>query len=178
VQGYFPAALWYDWYSGAKTGDTGSAKTLTLQAPISAPINIHIRGGNIVPTQRPGLTTTASRVTPFTIVVALDGQGSAQGNLYLDDGEGLTTIQDKAYTLINYKAASGSLTNTIANSGYSDGAALSLEKVVVYGLTSAVNAVKVNGAATTSFTYDSSLGRLTVTGVNVPVAKSLTVQWA
>ena len=48
---------------------------------------MHIRGGSIIPMQGPGLTTAASRKNPYSLLVALDKDGSAKGYIFLDDGE-------------------------------------------------------------------------------------------
>ena len=50
---------------------------------------IHIRGGSILPLQDPGLTTVESRHNVFSLLIALDGNGDASGDLYVDDGESL-----------------------------------------------------------------------------------------
>jgi len=177
VQAYFPAATWYNYHTGAKTGDSTKATTVALPAPISSPINIHLRGGYIVPTQKGLLTTTLSRVSPFTIVVGLDGAGQAAGQLYLDDGESLTTDQDKSYTIISYKAAAGTFSNSIVSNGYSGATSLTLEKVVIYGVQGTVSAVKINGTPTSSFTVSAT--SLTVTGFgSLAINKPVTVQWA
>lgn len=48
--------------------------TVELSAPIEH-INVHIRGGYIVPKQvSEALTTEESRKTPYTLLVALDPQ--------------------------------------------------------------------------------------------------------
>ena len=43
----------------------------------------------MIPMQDPGLTTTESRKNPFSLLVALDGGGAAEGDLFLDDGEAI-----------------------------------------------------------------------------------------
>ena len=52
-------------------------------------LQIHIRGGYIIPMQEPAMTTVASRKNPFSLLVALDGAGMSRGDMYLDDGESL-----------------------------------------------------------------------------------------
>ena len=44
----------------------------------------------MIPTQEPALTTTESRKNPFSLLVALDEGGAAEGDLFLDDGEAIT----------------------------------------------------------------------------------------
>jgi alpha-glucosidase len=91
VKGVFPGVaagtIWYDWYT-LKKMDVAPQENKTLQAPLEH-INVHVRGGSILPLQQPGYTTTESRLNPFGLVVALDGDGYAEGSLYLDDGYSL-----------------------------------------------------------------------------------------
>lgn len=93
VAGVFPGAgdgvtVWYDWYD--RTAVTGAARgqNITIDAPLGH-IPVFVRGGNVVPTQQPGMTTEASRRNPWGLLVALDRLGAAEGVLYLDDGESL-----------------------------------------------------------------------------------------
>jgi len=48
-----------------------------------------IRGGSILPAQKPGVTTTESRKNDFELIVALNEAGNANGELYWDDGDSL-----------------------------------------------------------------------------------------
>lgn len=56
-------------------------------------LQVHVRGGETIPMQEPALTTTASRLNPYSILVALDESGNSSGVLYLDDGESLSMEQ-------------------------------------------------------------------------------------
>ena len=87
TKGIFPGenAVYYDFYTHKKQKFT-AGKNETLAAPLGH-IPLHIKGGNIIPTQEPGYTTTESRKNPFGLLVALDAEGTASGKLYLDDGE-------------------------------------------------------------------------------------------
>lgn len=94
VSGVFPGrengVIWYDWYTQTafEPNSTAAGSNITIPAPLGH-IPIHIRGGSIIPLQKPGLTTRESRQNPWSVVVALDAQGKAHGELYLDDGESL-----------------------------------------------------------------------------------------
>jgi len=82
---------WYDWYTHeARSGSEGNL--VDLKAPLGN-IPVFIRGGNILALQHPAYTTAESRKNPWDILVALDSEGDAYGDLYLDDGESL--IQEK-----------------------------------------------------------------------------------
>lgn len=50
---------------------------------------MHVRGGHIIPTQTPGANLMLGRANPFQLLVALSQTGSANGNLYWDDGDSL-----------------------------------------------------------------------------------------
>ena len=56
-----------------------------LLPPLSL-LQIHIRGGSVVPMQQPAVTNTESRKNNFSLLVALDDAGCAAGDLFLDDG--------------------------------------------------------------------------------------------
>jgi alpha-glucosidase len=58
---------------------------VTLDAPLEH-IPVHVRGGSIIASQKPGNTTKTTRTNPWSILVALDSKQEAKGELYLDDG--------------------------------------------------------------------------------------------
>ncbi|NWY95283.1 MGA protein, partial [Loxia curvirostra] len=83
VIAYFPDARWYDYHTNS---DTGFRKQFqNLSAPLEH-INLHIRGGYILPWQTPATTTAYSRKNPMGLTVALDDAQLAAGHLYWDDG--------------------------------------------------------------------------------------------
>ena len=53
---------------------------------ISLCLQVHLRGGTVIPMQKPGNTTTESRKNDYSLLVVLDGIGEASGDLFLDDG--------------------------------------------------------------------------------------------
>ena len=52
-------------------------------------LQIHIKAGTVTPMQEPGLTAAASKVGAYSLLVALNDAGKAQGDLFLDDGESI-----------------------------------------------------------------------------------------
>lgn len=94
VGGVFPGAgkggtVWYDWYNGSSvTGGLAAAQNVTIAAPLGH-VPVYVRGGYVLPLQEPGMTTYESRRNPWAVLVALDKDGCAAGELYLDDGESL-----------------------------------------------------------------------------------------
>ncbi|KAI9594653.1 neutral alpha-glucosidase AB [Syncephalis fuscata] len=73
---------WYDYFT--------MVKYLPGQLQAAAPLNripVYIRGGSIISTrQRIRSASTLMKDDPFTLIVALDNNGTAQGELYIDDG--------------------------------------------------------------------------------------------
>jgi hypothetical protein len=74
-----------------------------LPAPLDI-IPLHYRGGSIVPTQAPAVTTTASRTNPFGADIAFGESGAAEGWAYLDDG----VSANAPYTMLHMTARSTS----------------------------------------------------------------------
>lgn len=85
------AQVYYDYFSHTayrpSTSET-TGRTVTVPAALHE-IPLLIRGGSILPTrERPRRSSPLMKHDPFTLRVALDVDGSAKGELYLDDGEG------------------------------------------------------------------------------------------
>ncbi|EDL13567.1 mCG15104 [Mus musculus] len=86
IHAYFPRACWYDHSTGSGYNSSGEWKT--LPAPLDH-INLHIRGGYILPWQEPGMNTYDSRQNLMGLTVALDNDGKAEGQLFWDDGQSI-----------------------------------------------------------------------------------------
>ncbi|XP_067392749.1 sucrase-isomaltase, intestinal [Emydura macquarii macquarii] len=101
VKAYIPNARWYDYYTGKYLGVRGQFQNLS--APLEH-INLHIRGGYIIPWQEPGLNTYLSRQNFMGLTVALDDNGVAEGQLFWDDGKGIDTYENGNYFLATFAA--------------------------------------------------------------------------
>ncbi|UIZ28042.1 hypothetical protein KXD40_004675 [Peronospora effusa] len=104
---YFPAAHWYDAHSGKLALDpaAGDNRRVSLLTPLPK-LQVHLRGGYIVPTQQSLTTTGLSRRGAFTLLAALDKsqeRASAVGELYIDDGDSLLAMEDHRYSLVGFK---------------------------------------------------------------------------
>lgn len=88
VKGVFPGVAqgtkWYDWYTLQQV-QVAAGENKTLDAPLLHQ-PIHIRGGSVIPIQKAGNTTKTSRQMPWSLIVALDKNNAAEGDLFLDDG--------------------------------------------------------------------------------------------
>ena len=89
------------------------------------------RGGHIVPRrERARRSTRAQRKDPFTLLVVLDEQGTAQGRLYVDDGSSFAFLKGQ-YVDADIMFEAGVLTYTPKHVGvqYS----LAFERVIILG---------------------------------------------
>ncbi|EON68635.1 hypothetical protein W97_07893 [Coniosporium apollinis CBS 100218] len=95
IRGVFPSVVddvvWYDYYALAHM-DVWTDVNTTLQAPLEH-IHMHVRGGSIVARQAPGNTTATLRRYPWGLLVALNANGEARCDLYIDDGESLVQFK-------------------------------------------------------------------------------------
>lgn len=115
VKGVFPGLavgqVWYDWYSQTPVNAEAGVNT-TIPAPLGH-IPVYIRGGSILPMQEPALTTRDARKTDWSLIVATSRNGTAKGELYLDDGESLIPNVTK---LVDFRATSNGLRAAVRGS--------------------------------------------------------------
>ena len=101
---YFPKAHWYDLHTLAMVTPGGTTKVvaapvdfipvsvllcpcaMTTTQPPPPPPQVYLRGGSVVPAQESANTTTVAKTTDYSLLIALDNQGLASGDLYIDDG--------------------------------------------------------------------------------------------
>ncbi|MCX7564630.1 hypothetical protein OS176_14030, partial [Xanthomonadaceae bacterium XH05] len=113
---------------------------MDMDAPLEK-INLHVRGGYILPWQKPENNTHYSRRNPLGLLVALDDAGSAHGSLFWDDGEGIDTVQNKSFLLTSFDVSSGVLTSTVTTDGLAEADRLTLGEVKVWGITGPITDV-------------------------------------
>ncbi|XP_006887299.1 PREDICTED: maltase-glucoamylase, intestinal-like [Elephantulus edwardii] len=158
VSAYFPQARWYDYSTGSGEESTGSNKI--LDAPLDH-INIHVRGGYILPWQEPANNTQYSRQNFMGLTVALDSDGKAHGQLFWDDGQSINTYENGNYFLANFAAAQDTLQiQTLHNSYLSSVNQLKVGYIKIWGLSAAyVTEVSITHGTQqfteTNFTSDS-----------------------
>jgi len=141
VQGVFPGIaqgeIWYDWYTQTAV-NAQPGENVTIPAPLGH-IPVYVRGGAILPQQEALYTTTESRNSPWSLLCALSADGTATGQIYIDDGE---SIVPPATLLVDLTASNGSLYAS-ARGTYEDTNALA--NVTVMGVRSEPSAVSLNG---------------------------------
>ncbi|KAJ6261012.1 Alpha-glucosidase [Drechslerella dactyloides] len=162
VAGVFPSdgsTIWYDWYTGAAAFSDGGNHT--VDAPLGH-IPLYVRGGHVLPLQRPAMTTFEARRNPIEIVVALDAAGHATGNVYIDDGES-EQVRDALY--VGFTATRNSLRlngNKIGNVGKLAEFIKDVAAIHVFGVESRPVSVAVAGKGACRFEYDEKVKKMTV----------------
>jgi len=147
VSGVFPGwntqTHWYDWYTGSLANEVGSSANVTIEAPLGH-IPVFIRGGSVIVGQEPGYTIAESRKGEWKVIVALDGQSSANGEVYMDDGASLEVGEEYRKVQLNMREHDGVLSLATKGHGmWRD--ANSLGNVTVLGVSEKVCDVSWNG---------------------------------
>lgn len=140
VKGVFPGVgrgeVWYDWYTQTAV-DAEPGVNTTIPAPLGH-IPVFVRGGSVLPMQEPALTTREARNTPWALLAALNGDGTASGQLYVDDGE---SLHPDATLNVDFSAANSSLAAS-GRGSFKD--TNPLANVTVLGVMTAPSAVTLN----------------------------------
>ncbi|CAF0767379.1 unnamed protein product [Rotaria sp. Silwood1] len=79
---YIPSSPWYNFYDGARISVQN--QFLSVLAPLDI-IPIFLRGGAILPTQGFANNTKLSRQQPFGLIIVVNSDGNAEGDLFYDD---------------------------------------------------------------------------------------------
>lgn len=137
---YFPDDLWYNFYSGTIV-ELPESRVVNLPAGIEDPVNIHVRGGAIVPLADQADTANTIeqlRNSTITLLVALDENGHAEGDLVIDDGISPDTLQKSAYKIVKFEhsleSSSHGKLRIVPSGEYSkNGEYEFISRVVIYG---------------------------------------------
>ncbi|XP_061182189.1 maltase-glucoamylase-like [Saccostrea echinata] len=142
---YLPPGTWYDFYTGKHYL---GGQRLSLDVDGDSKISLHVRGGCIIPRQDPALTTKDSRLTPFTLVVALDDDGrrqTANGELFWDDGESIDTLKSSSYYHTKFQYSNDILGMTVQKKNNALVQNLTVETVIILGLNEKIKYAYVQG---------------------------------
>ncbi|KAF2862030.1 glycoside hydrolase family 31 protein [Piedraia hortae CBS 480.64] len=173
AKGVFPGVaqgeVWYDWYT-KQAVKAAPGENKTIPAPLGQ-IPLFVRGGSILPMQEPLYTTTESRNSPWSLLCALSTNGTARGEIYIDDGE---SLNPNATRLVDLKIRKGIL-KARAMGAYRDGNPLA--NITIMGVASAPKTVTLNGVKLDSFNYDKKMKSLTVTGLEKKVPAAWEKNW-
>ncbi|XP_075268397.1 maltase-glucoamylase isoform X1 [Opisthocomus hoazin] len=179
IQAYIPDAVWYDYDSGANIWWRKQWVDLYLPAD---KIGLHLRGGYIYPFQKPATTTVASRKNPMGLIIALDDNEEAVGELFWDDGESTGTVTNKSYISYDFKVSNKVLHMNVTNNNYVDPNNLIFEEIKVLGLLQEMVSVTVlqNDVVQNSphnITYNAATQVALIQGLQLELGKSYSLRW-
>lgn len=157
VDAYFPKGKWFNLFNYSQSVTSNSGQYVSLDAPQDA-INVHVVGGSVLAMQGEALTTQSARQSPFELLVVLDEDGTAAGEVFLDDGETVEMAgEESEWSLVRFSTETEGkgpkLRSQVVNGAYASKHRLVVNKVVILGMeleeTSKVS-VKSLGAGNTS----------------------------
>jgi len=204
VRGYFPStSKWYSLVDGEPL--SSSDPWVELLTPLDAlqvssispyqldcwvvvlhvcPIDpqVHVRGGTIIPLQHPqgALTTSDARHNPYHLLVALDFQQSARGDLFYDDGEEPHVTN---FNLLHFVSTESTLSSYLVANYYESAHKQWIEKVVVWGVAGTGNStdrrvlVGYELWPEEDWEYDSSKGILAISRLRCYLDEEFDIRW-
>lgn len=108
VDVYLPDDLFYDWYTHEQIQGIGEKHT--FEDVDTTHIPLLIRSGVILPLRESSAnTTTALRQKNFELVIPLDKNGEARGELYVDDGDSIDPESNGGVSWIQFSYKNGEL---------------------------------------------------------------------
>lgn len=119
--------VYYDYF----TGIAHVGPTVSVRAELNT-IPLFIRGGKIVPRRdRKRRSAELMLKDPFTLVIAVDSDGNASGELYVDDG--VSYAYEKGdYVLTAFEYSDGKLKNKVKHVG-GQFKSLQIERIIFFG---------------------------------------------
>jgi alpha 1,3-glucosidase len=181
VEAHVPQGSGNSWVDVSTGLEYGPGKH-TINAPLEKIVVLQ-RGGSIVPRKYRVRRSSAMMVNdPYTLTVALDKKGGAEGELYLDDGDSYNhKVGLYAVRRFSWSKSSDGKSSTLTLIPEGDGRLVShveIERVVVFGVDSKPTevSVSVNGVTTSlEINYDAQTRRLIIRDPNVRVLDSWTI---
>ncbi|KAJ3415861.1 hypothetical protein HDV05_003925 [Chytridiales sp. JEL 0842] len=178
VDVYLPtAASWYD-YETFKKVPSG---TVSVETPLDK-VPVFLRGGSIVARRdRVRRAGTLGVRDPFTLLVALDANGKASGDLYVDDGHSFD-YEKGVFISTTFSFENGILRATVENKVTDVTLAAvgsRVERIILLGYKKAVKSIGVQGGSRLEYQSESVDGGdvvLTVKDPKVQVGQSWIIE--
>jgi len=176
---YFPGSSnhgWYDLFNFKRY----SGGTFTVDDPLDK-LPAYQRAGTILPKkERARRSSSQMFQDPYTLVIALDHNKEAKGDLYVDDGNSFDYRKDD-YCFTQFSFKNNALVSTPTHLPTKFAVPNVVERLIVLGLGKIPTKVTVQtqGAqsvvANAEFTYDGGLDKLVVRKPGLPIVQPWTV---
>ena len=150
-------------------------ETIKLNAQLDF-IPLHIRGGYILPTQKPANTTHHARQNEFGLIVAPDNENEAYGDLFYDDGQ--TQDFDANHFFATFALRDNKLKMNIEHSTYPEISKLTLDKIRIFtksnkNLKFVLNKQIVLSSSHVSFNQN----EIILTDLRLPMYEGFEIEW-
>ena len=125
-----PSADWYNFYTSERLIPTKNIRTVRMEPE---EIGVYVKAGSIIArkyTRRLSALQTLQDNYMVDIYPKLEGDRSAKGMLYLDDGE--TFSSD--HTIVDFNYANGKFTITNSHATYTKGQSFTIDEVNIFGV--------------------------------------------
>lgn len=170
-----PEAQWYEFLTGLRVSQTGWIK---LDAPMDH-ILLHVRGGVVIPMYtNPQMTTfETKRMSDVKLLIALDANGEAEGEIYVDDDTPLPA-RNSALAVFKVVEERKLVVHKMLNVGTQQ---IIVDEVCIFGLKSTTHkSVKiVNGMEQKEVRgiWDYTNAVLTIEGLKEPIEEGWELIW-
>lgn len=168
--------IWYDIYS-SKAYKGG--RTVTLPVTMET-VPVFQRGGTVIcRATGSGSCTADVQKLPLSLIVALNSQGVAEGEVYLDDGHSFSYRDKQVFSLRRFNMASGRLSSRASGEEGTFDCDTVLQSVTIMGLKTKPSTVMVNVSGAekkTSFEFNEIRCFLTLNNLNLPVVNDWDIQ--
>ncbi|XP_060814039.1 lysosomal alpha-glucosidase-like [Bombus pascuorum] len=172
VSAYLPHGVWYNFYTKESVFALG--KYYTMNAPLDT-IPLMIRGGSILPVQKPADTTTSSRKNNFELLITLDHVKKAKGELYWDDGDSLDSLEKEQFVWSVFTIENDTLSTAKATKS-SFNEKITLGGIQIWGITSNISRVSLNNHEI-QFKYDNKEDCLNISNLQIDLRENFLLFW-
>mmetsp|Transcript_52531 Transcript_52531/g.63315 ORF Transcript_52531/g.63315 Transcript_52531/m.63315 type:complete len:1073 (+) Transcript_52531:78-3296(+) len=177
-----PADRWYDVDTMERMPSTTvEIPELVVDCPLDK-IPVYQRGGSIIPRKlRLRRSTQMMIADPYTLFVALDGNGRATGRMYTDDEHSFDHKSGR-YASALLEMATGQLSNSVSHQGLTElDSSVNpgmIERIVIMGFeTEPSSAILTTTGAKLQFLYEQDANVLVVRKPNVSMLDNWSIQF-
>eukprot|EP01083_Nonionella_stella_P228678 810222_1 len=177
---------WFNVENGEEVPQNGW--NMEMDTPLDK-THIHMRGGCIMVLQNintndemPVLTTVEARKRAYKLVIALDAEYSAFGDVFIDDGVSNEYQTQNMFDFVEFEFAENRLlTNVVRNDSFDNAMANDglLNEIAVFGMDLDINqfALNVNDHNYIHFEYDSEFNVFKIVGLKLKIDESFTIEF-
>eukprot|EP00095_Tigriopus_kingsejongensis_P002729 maker-scaffold226_size249562-snap-gene-1.14 protein:Tk02729 transcript:maker-scaffold226_size249562-snap-gene-1.14-mRNA-1 annotation:"maltase- intestinal-like" len=157
VNAYIPNDRWFDFYTTEEVVE-GRGQFLEVPAPLER-IPLHLRGGSIIPTQEPAMSTELARQTDLYLLVTLDDNQHAEGVLYWDDGKSLDPTWD-SHSRVQFSYENNQLNGTVTKNDDASLNDLRIGRISFYGLPTIIARIRFPEGANCDWNQEFAFAQL------------------